>query len=163
MAVIELIETAQDIAVGMGQVVTAKSPSSLKAILGSCVAIAIYHPRKRIGAMAHVVLPDSNGQDGVPGKFADTAVPYMLDKFKALGIRPAELAAKLTGGANMFNNKGPLQIGDRNVQAAIDALSTGGIRIAAKDVGGQKGRRVIFSLATGEVVVDTAGQAQQIL
>ncbi len=35
--------------------------------------------------MAHIVLPESAGRDGAPGKFADTAVPHMLELLREQG------------------------------------------------------------------------------
>ena len=163
MAVNELIETIPDKAIGMGQVETTKSPGCLKAILGSCVAIVLYHPRQHVGALAHVVLPKSAGQAGAPGKFADTAVPHMLANLKECGVNPSGLVAKLAGGANMFGTSGPLQIGDKNIQAAIEALSASGITVAAQDVGGKTGRRVTLSTATGALTIESAGRPPLII
>jgi chemotaxis protein CheD len=152
-----------DVSIGMGQVETIKSPGCLKAILGSCVAIVLYHPRQRVGALAHVVLPKSAGQSGSPGKFADTAVPHMLAMLKEFGVNSSGLVAKLAGGANMFGTTGPLQIGDKNIQAAIEALSASGITVDTQDVGGKTGRRVTLSTATGALTIESAGRPPLII
>ena len=44
----------------------------------------------------------------------------------------------------MFGSCGPLQIGDANIEAVVRALRAAGIRVAAQDVGGNRGRRVTF-------------------
>ena len=118
--------------VGMGQIVGGGPPQQMKAIVGSCIALALHHPRLKKGVMAHIVLPNSAGRPGTPGKFADTAVPRMLELFKELGVPAHGLTAKLAGGANMFGSSGPLQIGDANVEAVAQALRTAGIRITAQ-------------------------------
>ena len=108
----------------------AEPPQQMKAVVGSCIALALYHPGRKTGVMAHIVLPDSAGRDGTPGKFADTAVPQMLELLKELGMPAHGLTAKLAGGANMFGSSGPLQIGDANVEAVAQALRTAGIRVS---------------------------------
>jgi chemotaxis protein CheD len=163
MATLEMSNTAKETLVGMGQLAAGRAPERMKAVLGSCIGLAIYHPRCKTGVMAHVVLPNSAGRGGSPGKFADTAVPEMLELLKALGTPAQGLVAKLAGGANMFAGSGPLQIGDANVDAVTQALQAAGIRAAAQDVGGTQGRRVTFDCASGEMTVQRAGQPARTL
>jgi chemotaxis protein CheD len=152
-----------DTSVGMGQIAAGRDAARLGAVLGSCVAVALYGPRQKTGAMAHVVLPKSNGRDNSPGKFADTAVPAMLATLAKMGTPPAAVVAKIAGGASMFGSGGPMQIGDANIRAVTDALKAAGIRLAGQDVGGKKGRRVWFHAGTGELTVQIVGGPPHIL
>jgi len=149
--------------VGMGQIVTARKPGQLSAVLGSCVGIALYHPRLEVGGLAHVVLPHSNGRLDNPGKFADTAVPALLQELQKHGIPQAGLVAKIAGGACMFQMRGPLQIGEANIQAVRQALTQANIRLAAQHVGGTAGRRIILDCANGTLRVEIAGRTVEIL
>ncbi len=149
--------------VGMGQITAGAPPQKMKAVVGSCIALSIYHARLKRAAMAHIVLPESAGRDGLPGKFADTAIPRMLELLKGLAAPAACLTAKLAGGANMFGSSGPLQIGDANIEAVVQALRAAGIRIAAQDVGGNRGRRVTFECEGGAMIVESAGQPTKTL
>jgi chemotaxis protein CheD len=151
--------------VGMAQVCISRSPTKLTAVLGSCLGICLYHPKSRTGGLAHTVLPQSNGQaTQAPGKFVDTAILYLVETFrKSLGISPNELQAKLTGGACMFPTTGPLQIGDANIQQAVTKLQELGIPVVSQDVGGTKGRRITFDLATGRVEVQQVGEVPRVL
>ncbi len=63
----------------------------------------------------------------------------------------------------MFGSSGPLQIGDANIEAVAQALRTAGIRIAAQDVGGNRGRRVTFECDSGAMIVESAGQPTKTL
>lgn len=143
--------------VGMGQIMIARKPVCLTAVLGSCVGVGLYHPRIQIGALAHVVLPDSSGRAATPGKFADTAIPHMLQLLERQGVNASGLIAKLAGGACMFGSPGPMQIGEANVKAAIKALEAARVRVAASDVGGTAGRRVRLDCATGAMTVECVG------
>ena len=108
----------------MGQAAVAQKPNRLSAVLGSCVGVVLYHPRLHIGALSHVVLPDSNGRSGTAAKFADSAIPHMLTLLEKHGAFPSGMVAKIVGGSCMFGNGGPLQIGEANIKATTHALGS---------------------------------------
>ena len=156
-------KTTQETMVGMGQIAAGRAAERFKAVLGSCIGLVLYHPRLKAGVMAHIVLPDSADRDGTPGKFADTAIPHMLQLLKEQGTPLHGLMAKFAGGANMFGGSGPMQIGGANAEAVSRALKAAGIRVAGQEVGGTKGRRVTFDCSTGEMTVEHAGQPARTL
>jgi len=163
MASCTAVEITGKTAVGMGQIALARKPACLTAVLGSCVGVALYHKRLEIGALAHVVLPQSNGASAKPGKFADTAIPYMLQLLAAEGASSAGLIAKITGGSQMFGAGGPLQIGEDNRVAVTQYLARAGVRIDDSDLGGSKGRRITLDCGTGLLTIEVVGQPPRIL
>ena len=143
--------------VGMGEIKVASGDASLMSVLGSCVGVAIHVPRVKLGLFAHVVLPNSGGRASTPGKFADTAIPHMVQVLRDRGLAPFGAVAKITGGANMFGSSGPLQIGEQNIAAVREALQAAGIPLVAEHLGGTKGRRINFCCATGQLDVSIGG------
>jgi chemotaxis protein CheD len=141
------------------QVVSA--PATLVALaLGSCVAVILHDPVTRVGGVAHVLLPSQamSRMPSGPGRFAQTAVPTLVERMIARGARAPDIVARLVGGASMFNSltpPGSIQMGERNVLAAREALHRHGIRLAGEAVGGDFGRTVIFDVETGRVVVSS--------
>lgn len=133
--------------------------------LGSCVAVILHDETRGIGAMVHVMLPESNGRSDRPGKYADTAVPTLIDELCAKGCRELSIKAKLVGGASMFaffgNN---LNIGERNIKAVKEALQAKRIRITGEVVGGNVGRSVMYNPSGhGKVSIKQAdGTCQEI-
>ena len=125
--------------------------------LGSCVAIVIYDKLTRVGGMAHILLPSeglSRDKDN-RAKFPGTAVPLLLEEMKKLGAR-GPYTAKIAGGSSMFGAllpAGGINMGERNVLSARQALSEAGIPLAAQDVGGDYGRSVYFHLDDGRMLV----------
>lgn len=144
--------------VGMGQIALLIGGQRASAVLGSCVGAALYDEQKKIGALAHIVLPASAGRAGTPGKFVDTAIDWMLKELRLRGADPRKLSCKLAGGATMFASNGPFQIGQQNIDATRQALATANVRIVAEHLGGVKGRRITFECDDFAVVVESAGE-----
>jgi len=149
--------------VGMGQIALLEGNGEAKSVLGSCIGLVLYHERRKVGAVGHIVLPLSQDRPGPPGKFADTAVPHMLDQLLEKGGNPAGLIAKMAGGANMFGSSGPLQIGDANFAKVEELLEGLGIPIIGRHIGGDKGRRISFENQTGDLIVEIMGETAVIL
>lgn len=131
--------------------------------LGSCVAIMLYDPVERAGGMAHVLLPSKSLARDVsnPAKFPETAVPLLVERVTRLGADPRRLVAKLAGGASMFAQlmtPGTVQMGERNIAAARNALRAASIPLVREAVGGEAGRSVRFHLADGRVEIRSVGQ-----
>lgn len=136
--------------------------------LGSCVAILLQDPEARIGGMAHVLLPEpSLARDASnPSKFASTAVPLLQEEMARLGARASRLQGRLVGGASMFTSlmgPGSLNMGERNVRAAREALRRAGIPVLGEEVGGDYGRSVRFWIGEGRTVVTSVGKAEIVL
>jgi chemotaxis protein CheD len=149
-----------EIVVGVAQAAVLRGAGSLVSHgLGSCVAIVLYDPSTRTAGLAHVLLPnDSYSRDATrASKFADAAVPYLIGEMRRAGAR-GRLTARLVGGASMFgtllSNTG-INMGDRNVAAARDALTRAGITITGEDVGGDFGRTVWVTVIDGAVTVQS--------
>jgi len=133
--------------------------------LGSCIGLTLYDKDRHIGAMVHVMLPDSTGRTDRPGKYADTAIPLLISKLTEAGCHKASLVAKMAGGACMFEYFGNnLNIGERNAQQVRAVLTANHIRLAAEEVGGKAGRTVAFFPGEGgKVTVRSAdGAAHEI-
>jgi chemotaxis protein CheD len=158
MSGLRSIQPSVDIPVGMGQAVFAAEPSRLTTVLGSCVAVTLHSARRRLGILSHVVLPKSRNNADNPAKYADTAIPYMLSTLRCEGIGLQDLTAKIVGGACMFGDNQLSRIGESNIQATVQALEDVGIAIAARDIGGNSGRRICFDLATGIITIASAGR-----
>ena len=155
---------------GMGEIRTSRDHSAVLACLGlgSCVAVCAYDPTSRVGGIAHVVLPDSRGQGkNSPGKYADTAIPLLLNELAKLGGRRSRLVVKLAGGARLGLAPALDSVfttGSDNVAALKAALTRERIPVSAMDVGGSIGRTVRIFLDTGSVTVKSIGhEARELL
>ena len=55
--------------------------------LGSCIGLTLYDDTLKVGAMVHIMLPDSAGRTDRPGKYADTAIVLLLNELTKLGCK----------------------------------------------------------------------------
>jgi chemotaxis protein CheD len=134
-------------------------PTLVTTVLGSCVAVTLFSPEKRMSAICHAFLPDSKedrtqGRDPQTCRYVDTALRNMLDAMDKLGARRSALEVKIIGGAAGLGaalDKGSsFRIGERNVNMARRILTAEGLTISKVDVGGNQGRKVLFLSHTGE-------------
>lgn len=151
-----------NVVVGISDLAVSKAPDVLATYaLGSCVGICIYDKNSHIGGLSHILLPKSNGDANENAmKFADTAIPLLINKLEKAGAKRAFMTAKIVGGAQMFaassSNSSVGHIGQRNVESVKETLRKQNIKIIAEDTGLNYGRTVFMNLATGSVTVKTA-------
>jgi chemotaxis protein CheD len=145
--------------VRMGEMVVSATPTDeLMALgLGSCIGLAIVDRTSGVAGLAHIVLPESH-PGGDRGKFADTAVPALVEGMRRAGAVVRRMEAAMAGGARMFDMSGGLDIGARNEQAVRTALAKAKVALRATETGGSQGRTVRISVGDGVVSVRTAGQ-----
>ena len=103
------------------------------------------------------MLPESRGKTDVPGKYADTAIPLLVQRLHALGRTEPKLLAKIAGGANMFATEAVETIGQQNVAAIESALDQFRIRICGRHCGGEQGRKMTLDVSTGDVTIEIVG------
>ena len=153
------------ISVAIGQWAVAAAPVKIRTLLGSCVGVVLHDRVAGLGGLAHIVLPDSRGAVDHPGKFADTAIPALINEInRQLQVKSrSRLVAKLVGGATMFAVGGKanpaMNIGQMNQEAVERILADLHIPILARDLGGGSGRHLTLDTASGIVAIKVPGGA----
>jgi len=151
--------------VKMADLNTTKAPNRIKTTgLGSCVGVVLYDKRAQIGGLAHIMLPSAkmiNSGEMNNAKYADTAIPMLIEEMERLGAKKNQLVAKLAGGAQMFDfktNNEMLRVGPRNSEASSEILKDLGIPIISEEIGGNFGRTIELDTLTGILYIKTANQ-----
>ncbi|HMC55201.1 MAG TPA: chemotaxis protein CheD [Gemmatimonadaceae bacterium] len=142
-----------------GQVYVSTEAGECATILGSCVAVCLHDPVTRVGGLNHYLLPFP-GEDAEPSpRYATTAIDALLHRMMLDGARPHRLVAHVVGGAAVLAAFGADEnhLGKRNVQAAYDLLQERAIHVTSSDVGGTRGRKVLFEPRTGRLTVTPIG------
>lgn len=154
---------ARRVSVGIGQLAISKDTSDVLVAygLGSCIGISCYDPQARVGGLAHVLLPASEGKQSAeqePARYADTGVDTLMEQLSAMGASPRRMVVKLAGGAAVLGaaNAEKFKIGERNAEAIKERLKRHGVSPAALEIGGTKGRTLEVHINTGKTYVRTA-------
>jgi chemotaxis protein CheD len=162
------VTVAADTTVRMGRwAVSADAGDVLVTIgLGSCVGVVAVDRTRRVAGLAHVMLPASRGDVAAAdrGKYADLAVPALVEDLLAAGARRIGLEVALVGGAHMFSfGKGQLDVGTRNEAAVREALAALRLPVKVAATSGSKGRTVRVHVGDGRVLVRAAAGADEVL
>ena len=125
----------------------------LVTLLGSCVTACIRDTASGIGGMNHFLLPDT-GNKLDPGsdsaRYGAYAMEVLINQLTKMGAQRRRFEAKVFGGANVLAGLKQNNVGRRNADFVIEFLTTEGIPIIARDLGGNHARKVAYFPATGE-------------
>jgi chemotaxis protein CheD len=138
-----------------GQWFASSARYAVTTILGSCVSICLWDPRSKIGGLNHFLLPTFGGEGLASSRFGNVAFYELLEKLLALGCRKQDLQSKIFGGAcvlEAFRSK-ENHLGQKNVRVAERLLDAEGIPLIHRNVGGLRGRKLIFHTDSGAVWV----------
>lgn len=130
--------------------------------LGSCVGVIVLEPKSRTIGMAHIALSDSKINPAMaakqPGRFADTAIPALLNLVATYSKTKTGYIIKLAGGAQVAHMRDTFNIGKRNILAIRQILWKMRLAPVAEDLGGQISRTVSIEVNTGKVILHSPGR-----
>ena len=138
--------------VNIGEVATSAEPCDMDTVLGSCVAVCLYDPARRVGGMNHILLP---GRDlnRASSRYGIHAMELLINEVMRRGGDRRRLVAKAFGGANVLRGMNQMPIGDHNALFVREFLSTERIPLVAERLGGKQAVLVRFRTDTGKAVV----------
>lgn len=161
------------IKVGMADYQIAKRPDALTTLgLGSCIGICLYDRTTGIIGMAHIMLPSSKAvvrsvSEGINiAKFADTAIPSLINEMIRNGVRRTNLVAKIAGGARMFaytSTNDLMRVGERNADMCKLILKGLNIPLVAEDTGGTFGRTIELYSEDGSLLIKAIGKDKRVI
>jgi chemotaxis protein CheD len=127
-----------------GQLHAASAPTAISTVLGSCVAVCLHDPVAKVGGMNHYLLPLHVEREQSP-RFGTVAVPQLIEAVVRAGASRASLVAKVFGGASVIGAmaKGR-RLGEENALLALRLLEEARIPVLDQDVGGTRGRKLVF-------------------
>ncbi|MDP8567336.1 chemotaxis protein CheD [Methylophilus aquaticus] len=154
----KLPKNAFEIFLQPGEFYWGDADTRIRTILGSCVAVTVWHPAQKVGGMCHIMLPSrarsAKKTGGVlNGKYADEAMTMIMSELNSCGIAPESCHVKVFGGSNMFKTLRDISnpIGDRNLEAVMDQLDRLGFTVHSHHHGGELPRYIIFDVWSGWV------------
>lgn len=138
--------------VNTGEVKVAAGQAILQAIaIGSCIVVAALDSKKRIGAMAHVMLPGKAPRQFLEKtKYAFDAIEKMLGQMLEAGSKPDDIEVCLVGAGNVLEKENDT-ICDANIESVTGILEEKGISVKASVLGGRERKGIFLDTETGSI------------
>ena len=135
-----------------GHILLAATPTIISTVLGSCVSICIYDKKQKVGGINHFQYPYTRKKKESTAKYGNVAAITLIRMMVNNGSKIKNLEAQLFGGA-LNREISSTSIGLENIIIARKILAKERIRIVSEDVGGEKGRKIVFNTGTNEIAV----------
>ena len=151
-----------DIIVGISDLKVSKNADDVLVTyaLGSCISVAVYDPKMKVGGLLHFMLPesslDANKAKTNPAMFADTGIPQLFKSCYAYGAEKKRMIVKVAGGASILDDTNYFRIGQKNITAMRKIFWRNNVMIAGEDTGRNCNRTVRLDLATGRCLIKSS-------
>lgn len=144
-------EAARILDVNTGEVKGANGGKILRALaLGSCISCTSWDPIRRMGAMAHIMLPGAAPMGHQQQNYyAYEAIIAMLELMKP---EKNNLVIHLAGAGNVLQRADDT-ICEENIDSVTTILQAKGLEVSGTSLGGYQRRTVWLDTATGVVSV----------
>jgi chemotaxis protein CheD len=144
----------EEIYIRPGYICLPKKPTKLFAVVGAGVAITIFDTRLRFGGMNHYIRPIRENPSKSTPVYACPAIIGLIEMFLKHGSKIADLEAHVYGGASNPSAEDYIEgVSEKNIKVGLEILEHKKINITGKDIGGDRGRKVVFNTSTGESIV----------
>jgi chemotaxis protein CheD len=159
---------AHQITVGIADLKVSDDPEAVLIThgVGSCIAVAVHDPKRKLGGMLHFMMPLSmvspEKAEHNPAMFGDTGIPLLFRSMYSLGSRKQDLVVKVIGGSLPATDDSLFKIGRRNYTVLRKVFWKNGVLITAEDVGGRMSRTVSLYLDSGRLVVKSQGANREL-
>jgi chemotaxis protein CheD len=145
-----------EIFLGPGDLYFGDRDTRIRTLLGSCVAVTLWHPRALLGGMCHFVVPSRSASGlhhELEGRYADEALLLLLNEIRATPTSPEEYEVKMFGGGNQFSelSGSVMDVAARNVDAGLELLRYHGLHLTSMHLGGTGHRQVVLDVWNGDV------------
>ncbi len=131
----------------------------LRAHLGSCVGVALWDRKARIGGLMHILLPEpvSRIPEADSGYYATEGLPIFIAGMLDKATRARNIEATIAGGALIGDPSTAdleMNIGGRISDMCIDILKLNGIPIKKVEVGGYFPTVLTLDVPSGNVTIE---------
>jgi len=130
----------------------------VQTVLGSCVSVCLWDDARKCGGMNHFIHPHTTQRELATPRYGNVATVGLIKLMQEEGCSIETLGAHIIGGGHPDGAVD--SAGSKNVEVARRVLIEKGVRILSEDVGGCVGRKVIFNLVTGDVIVMKVGKVR---
>ena len=137
-----------------GYIYISRIPALISTVLGSCVAVSIWDRKREYGGMSHFLYPLVQNPAQATAQYGNVAVKALLRLLLEEGSQKGDLEAQIFGGAHLPEGlKEAVEVSRLNISIGREVLTRNEVAIVSEDVGGTKGRKLIYNTLNNEVVI----------
>jgi chemotaxis protein CheD len=105
--------------------------------------------------VTHYILAQWDGAGQPSPRYGDVAIDTLVNKMSELGSHREQLQAHIFGGACMFESLRLHEhaLSTMNVEIALKMLAKYKIKVLTQQVGGRKGRKIVYKTSDGSFTV----------
>jgi len=157
----EKVKMKKLVDVNTGEVRVSRKRTILRSLaIGSCVVVAAYDSKNKVGALAHIMLPGrAPERTADKTKYAVDALHQMIARMAKAGAGRKNIEACLVGGGNVLKRKGDTT-GSENIGSAARFLEERQIPVRGSVLGGTERKGVFLDVDTGHICY-TEGDGEQ--
>ncbi len=132
--------------------------------IGSCVVIAAYDSRKKVGAIAHIMLPGRAPKFAYVKRtrYAADAIDEMINRIIQIGANKCDLEVCLVGGANVLKKQDDTICKD-NTESVTKLLGEKHIPVRAMVLGGTERKAVSLDIGSGSIYYTEGDNKEKLL
>ncbi len=159
---------AETISILPGEYYASNKNEIIYTVLGSCVSVALFDNKAKIGGMNHFMLPGSDKNElfykTLSGRYGINAMELLINAMLKLGAARFRLSAKVFGGSKVLQTtyQEGFSIAEKNVEFALEFLKIEKIPIISSNTGGEKTRKIVFFSGTGTIYLQKLNKADNL-
>ena len=132
--------------------------------IGSCIVIAAYDSSKKVGAMAHIMLPGRAPRDagGKRTRYAANAIDEMINRMTRARANQCDLEVCLVGAGNVLKKQYDTICKD-NIESTTELLGKKHIPVRAAALGGTERKGVSLDVGIGSIYYTEGDSKEKLL
>ncbi len=133
--------------------------------LGSCVAIVAYDVEKKVGGMAHIMLPGKSlfvDNPVISLKYAFDAIEYLAELLETQGVDIKKLPLCIVGGSNVLKSRSDT-IALEVANSVLKIIADKKLEVYAVLLGGYERHTVSLEVKTGTVYYTSGDGPDKVL
>jgi chemotaxis protein CheD len=135
-----------------GYIFLSVKPTIISTVLGSSVSVCLYDRKRKVGGMNHFKLPSIADPKKSTAEYGNIATLTLIRMMLEDGSKRKHLEAQIFGGA-FREGAADADVGSDNVKVARKVLERERLKVVSEDVGGQKGRKIVFDTIKNEIAI----------
>ena len=136
-----------------GFIIIPKTPSIIYSFIGSGIVFTVFDNEKKFGGASYFTKPYTNFLNASP-LFAKHSFLTLIKLMEKEGGKRKNFEIQIFGGAENKKIKGFIKnLAFENIKSAKKIVFEYNFKLAGEEIGGIKGRKIMFNTKTGEIII----------